>query len=109
MFHLTPSTPAPFVGDAFREIFRHVAVPFTSGVMFLKSAEHLPRDHHLLHVRRALVDAKRADFAVEALDDMALAHAVAAMKLHGLVDHLLRLVGGVELCHRRLARHARSA
>ena len=40
---------------------------------------------------------------------MALAHAVAAVQLHGLVDDLLRLVGGEELRHRRLARHARGA
>ncbi len=40
---------------------------------------------------------------------MALADAVAAMQLHRLVDHLLRLVGGKQLGHRRFAGDAGSA
>jgi len=39
---------------------------------------------------------------------VALAYAVAAMKLNRLVDHLLRAVGGEELRHRRLAGDAGS-
>ena len=66
------------------------------------------RDHHLLHVGRAFIDAQRADLAIEAFDDMAAAHAVATMQLHGPVDHVLRTVGGEQLGHRRLAGDAGS-
>ena len=77
--------------------------------MIILRAKHLPRDDDLLHVGRALVDAQRPDLAIEALDDVAAAHAVAAVQLHGLVDHLLRAVGGEQLGHRRLAGDAGGA
>jgi hypothetical protein len=66
-------------------------------------------DHDFLNVGRALINPQRPDLAVEALDDVALAHPVAAMQLHGLVDHILRVVSGIELGHRRLAADPRRA
>jgi len=56
-----------------------------------------------LNVGCAFIDAQRPDFPIQALDDMAAAHAVAAMNLHRLVDHVLGTIGRVELGHRGFA------
>ncbi len=40
---------------------------------------------------------------------MTLAHAIAAMQLHGTINHILRLVGCKQFCHCRFARDTRCA
>src|SRR5262249_38759868 len=65
--------------------------------------QDLARDHDLLHLGRTLVDAQRANLAVELLDLDALGDAGTAVQLHGAIDHPLRRLGRVHLRHRRFA------
>jgi hypothetical protein len=51
------------------------------------------RDDDLLDLGGALVDAQRANFAIQRLDLAADPHAVAAEQLHGAVDDALRRFG----------------
>ncbi len=52
------------------------------------------RDHDLLHLGGAFVDAQRPDLAIKLLDLDALGDAEPAMELHGAVDDALRGLGG---------------
>ena len=63
--------------------------------------QQIAGDDHLLHLAGALIDAQRADFPIQFFDLGPLGDAEAAVHLYRHVDHLLRLVGGVELGHGR--------
>src|SRR3546814_20819038 len=55
------------------------------------------RDHHLLHFGRALIDAQRTNFAIEALHRLALDHTQPAEHLDGLADDAMRGPRGIEI------------
>src|SRR5207237_3631943 len=61
------------------------------------SAEELARDDHAMHLRRPLADAPHARLAIPALERELLGHAVAAVNLHGGVDHAPEHLARVEL------------
>src|SRR5690554_925086 len=65
--------------------------------------QYAARNDDFLHLRSPFIDAQGANLAIQALDNVALAHAVTAVQLHRLVDHLLGTVGGEEFGHGRLA------
>src|SRR6185369_5207221 len=73
-----------------------------AGASSLAFLEQQPRDHQVLHLARALVDAERAHRAVEPVDRARGEHALAAQDLHRVVHDALRRLGGVELRHGRL-------
>src|SRR3712207_3289824 len=67
-----------------------------------RAPQEFAGDHDLLHLRGALVDPQRTDFAVELLDLDAPGDTEASEDLHRLVDHPLRGFRGVHLRHRGL-------
>src|SRR4051794_40448869 len=73
------------------------------------AAEDLARDHHALHLARALADAADAHLAVPALERQVLGHAHAAMDLHGPVDDAAAALRSRELGDRRLGAERQSA
>ena len=75
----------------------------------LSRSQHLTCDDHLLNFGRSLVDAKRTDLAIELLDLGADADTVAAVQLHGTIDHVLGDLGRIHLRDRCLARDAGGA
>src|SRR6188472_374449 len=62
------------------------------------------RDHHALHLVRALADLENLLVAIEAGDRELVHEAVAAVDLERLVDDAVRELARVELRHRRLER-----
>ena len=71
--------------------------------------QQFARDHDLLHLGRAFVDAQRPDLAIKLLDLDALLDAEAAVQLHGAIDDALRRLGRDHFRHRGLAGDARGA
>src|SRR5699024_8077434 len=60
-------------------------------------AAQLPRDHHLLHLIRALPDREDLGVAVEAADGVLLDEAIAAVDLDGLLGCFDREAAGDQL------------
>src|SRR5262245_25842263 len=63
--------------------------------------QHRSRDDRALYLGGPLVDAQRADLAIESLDDMPMGDAKGSVYLNGFVDDTLGCLRRVELCHRR--------
>src|SRR4051794_36012387 len=66
----------------------------------LGATEELAGDDLALDLGGALVDARRADLAVEVLEDVALLEGARAVDLDRHVDRPLRGLGGEQLRHR---------
>ena len=73
------------------------------------AAQDLARDHHALHLARALADAADAHLAVPALERQVLGHAHAAMDLHRAVDHAAAAFRGGQLGDRGLDAEGQAA
>src|SRR5262245_30607297 len=67
------------------------ALPFLTGLRSLLNAvaEDGSRDNHFLNIGGSFVNPERPDLAIKLLDGMPDAHAVAAVELHGRIDHAL--------------------
>src|SRR5208283_790999 len=66
------------------------------------SSQKRAGDHHSMHFARAFADPADSRLAVPALDGELLADAVAAVNLHGAIDHAAEHFARIELCDRRL-------
>src|SRR4030095_11164701 len=62
-------------------------------------AQQVPRDDHAVDFGRAFADAAHPRLTVPALQRELLRHAVAAVNLHGGIDHAAEYLARIELRH----------
>src|SRR5215472_9871967 len=78
------------------------ALAFTlfTNLLMGNSAEQRARDDHPMNFRGSFADSPHARLAVPSLQRQLLAHPVAAMNLHGAIDHLAQHLAGIQFRNR---------